>query len=496
MSKMMAKQPETILVPLRNWNKNEREKIKTSCCANVVNKKLIVSQTTVAYGIVELLLLRAKNHAAATNNNGQSLEEEIQIDNFAVCVNKDNSKSTRRRPWEDIGGVSMISPDISISIEEPSYLNFLMPGEDEDEMSDGDSINGRCLEVEMTSSPLQGNSTSNSVADKVARNKRSIGEDSSCLSLLAKLLYELFSNETLCDDALKSDEADLKESEPKLNDHTRKKRMLSRAQVDFNQLNSTGQIPEVMHMQKSGLPASLCLMIEHLFGCDKGDCGQPLGDACTSLEDVAKDLHLLLLEPDRFLFDKEIDSSLTTDSIQLSFKKGKLYGRDKEESLITDAFCRVSRGTSEAVLIGGFSGSGKSMLVDSLRSKVGNVGGYVIKHKFDNNSQMSPLQGVISAFNHLCQRIRDRSTTQGLAAITKQLREAFGVDFNLLLRLLPNARMFSISGSPTFGAIASESENMNTQSVCFTLIRFLRVVSSPRRPVVVSNVFVYVASMI
>lgn len=488
----MAKQPETtILVPLRNWNKNEREKIKTSCCADVVNKKLIVCQTTVACGIVELLLLRAKNHAAATkSNNGQSLEEEIQIDNFAVCVNKGNSNSTRRRPWEDIGGVSMISPDISVSIEEPSYLNFLMLGEDEDEISDGDSINGRCLEVEMTSPP-QGNSTSNSVADKVAGNKRSIGDDNSCLSLLAKLFYELFSDETLCDDARKSDEDDSKQSEPKLND-PRKKRMLSRAQVDFNQVNSTGQIPEVLHMQKSGLPASLCLMIEHLFGCDMGDCGQPLGDAYTSLEDVAKDLHLLLLEPDRFLFDKEVDSSLTTDSIQLSFKKGKLYGRDKEESLITDAFCRVSRGTSEAVLIGGFSGSGKSMLVDSLRSKVGNVGGYVIKHKFDDNSQMSPLQGVISAFNHLCQRIRDRSTTQGLAEITKQLREAFGVDLNLLLRLLPNARMFSIVGSPTFGAITSESENMNTQSVCFTLIRFLRVVSSPRRPVMVSNVFVYV----
>ena len=494
MSKMMAKQPETILVPLRNWNKNEREKIKTSC-ADVVNKKLIVSQTTVAYGIVELLLLRAKSHAAAaTNNNGQSLEEEIQIDNFAVCVNKGNSNSTRRRPWEDIGGVSMISPDISVSIEEPSYLNFLMLGEDEDEISDGDSINGRCLEVEMTSSPLQGNSTSNSVADKVAGNKRSIGGDSSCLSLLAKLFYELFSDETLCDDARKSDEADSKESEPKLNDHTRKKRMLSRAQVDFNQLNSTGQIPEVMHMQKSGLPASLCLMIEHLFGCDMGDCGQPLGDAYTSLEDVAKDLHLLLLEPDRFLFDKEVDSSATTDSIQLCYKKGKLYGRDKEESLITDAFCRVSRGTSEAILIGGFSGSGKSMLVDSLRSKVGAVGGYVIKHKFDDKSQMSPLQGVISAFNHLCQRIRDRSTTQGLAAITKQLREAFGVDFNLLLRLLPNARILSPLGLPASPVnFADESENMNTQSICFTLIRFLRVVSSPRRPVMVSNtMFVFV----
>ena len=465
-------------VPLRNWVKNEAKKITTTA---EPNKKLICCQTTVAYGIAELLLLRAKNnYAAAKINNGQPLEEEIRIDNFAVCVKKDNPNSIRR-PWDDIGGVSMISPAISISIGEPSYLSCLML--DDDEEWDGETINGRCLEVEMTS-PFQENLSTASVG-KVAGDKRSI-EDSGCLSLLARLLYELFSVEPLGDDILTSDEDDSKQPESKLNHHTRKKRMLSRAQVDFDQPNSTRQVPEVSRLQKSGLPASLCLLIEHLFVSDLG------GDAYTSLEDVAKDLHLLLLEPDRFLFDKEVDSSSTSESIQLCFREGKLYGRDKEESLITDAFVRVSRGTSEAVLIGGFSGSGKSMLVNSLGSKVGAVGGYVIKYKFDNISQMNPLQGVISAFNDLCQRIQRRSTAQGLAMIAKQLREDFGIDFNLLLRLLPNVRMLSPLGLPAPPVnFADENEKMNIQSVCFTLVRFLRVVSSPRRPVVVSNMVVF-----
>lgn len=466
-------EPETILVPLRNWIKNETKKITTSDSSIHLNKKLIVCQTTVAYGIVELLL-RAKNHAAAKNNSGQSLEEEIRIDNFSICVKKDNSNSNRR-PWDAIGGVSMVSPCLSISIEEPSYLSCLML--DEDEKCDGDSINGRCLEVELTT-PLQENSTSTLAGKEVSK----------CLSLLAKLLYELFSVEPLCDDNLKSDEGYPKQPESKLGHHPRKKRMLSRAQVDFGQPNTTRQVPEVIRMQKSGLPVSLCLMIEHLFGCDLGDGGQPLGDAYTSFEAVAKDLHLLLLEPGRFLFDKEVDSSPATDCMQLCYRKGKLYGRDKEESLITDAFCRVSRGTSEAILIGGFSGSGKSMLVNSLRSRVAAVGGYVIIHKFDGISQMNPLHGVISAFNQICQRIQNGSTAQGLAMIAKQLREDFGVDFNLLLRLLPNVKMFSRGGSPAAEVSAGECEKMNTQSVCFTLIRFLRVVSSPRRPVMVSNV--------
>ena len=475
---------EIDLVPLRNWIKNEAKNITTT--NTEPNKKLIViCQTTVAYGIAELLLLRAKNnHAAAKSNNGQPLEEEIRIDNFAVCVKKDNPNSTRR-PWDDIGGVSMISPAISISIGEPSYLSCLML--DDEEEWDGETINGRCLEVEMTS-PLQENLTTASSVGKVAGDKRNFEEDSDCLSLLAKLLYELFSVEPQGDNTLTtSDEDDSKQPESKLNHHPRKKRMLSRAQADFEQPNSTRQVPEVLRLQKSGLPASLCLLIEHLFGSDLGE-----GDAYTSLEDVAKDLHLLLLEPDRFLFDKEIDSSSTSESIQLCFREGKLYGRDKEESLITDAFVRVSRGTSEAVLIGGFSGSGKSMLVNSLGLKVGAVGGYVITHKFDNISQMNPLQGVVSAFNGLCQRIQRRSTAQGLAMIARQLREDFGIDFNLLLRLLPNVRMLSPVGSPASPVdFADENEKMNIQSVCFTLVRFLRVVSSPRRPVMVSNMVVF-----
>ena len=43
-------------------------------------------------------------------------------------------------------------------------------------------------------------------------------------------------------------------------------------------------------------------------------------------------------------------------TIQPKFREGKVYGRDNEVSLITDAFCRVSAGENEAFFIGGYSG--------------------------------------------------------------------------------------------------------------------------------------------
>ncbi len=479
---------ETVFVPLRSWIKKNEAKKATSTDpqqsnSSHLNKESIVCQTTIAFGIVELLLLRAKNHATGINNR-LCLEEEIRIDNFAVCVSVNNNSKSSRRSWDDITGISMLSSGMYISIYEPSYMSCLKLEEDE-ECDNGQITMGRCLEVDLISPPPDDSTTA--TAEKAAGYKTSVEENNRCLSLFTRVLYELYCHEPFLDDALLSDEDCSKEPETSQSDRrvpSRKKLMLSRAQADYEQHNSTQLLPHTVHMQKRGLPASLCLMMQNLLECDLGDCGQQSGDAYTSLVVVAKDLHLLLFDPDRFLFDKEVNVD-TSANMQLLYKKGKLYGRDIEESLVTDAFCRVSRGTSEAIFVGGFSGSGKSMLVNGLRSRVNMVGGYAIKHKFDAMSQKKPLWGVISAFNQICQMIKDRLTPRGLAVIAKQLRGEFGADFSLLMRLLPNVSLLSHE----FVIPATEEEaidTMNARSVCFTLLRFVRVVSSPRHPVMVS----------
>ncbi|KAK1738571.1 putative AAA ATPase [Skeletonema marinoi] len=258
---------------------------------------------------------------------------------------------------------------------------------------------------------------------------------------------------------------------------SRKKLMLTRAKGDFDRAEIPFQLPCIIRMQKLGIPASICLMTQNLLECalrGNGNNGDQLHNAYESLAVVGEDLHLLLLDPDRFLFDNQS----IENGMQLLYRSDKLYGRDKEETLITDAFCRVSRGKSEAFFIGGFSGSGKSMLVDSLRDRVKCVGGYVTKHKFDAMSREKPLSGVISAFNQVCLMIKGRARP----VIAKKLRDEFGVDFSLLLRLLPNVSvLFPELISPAMRVEVGEV--MNARSVCFTLLRFVRVVSSPRHPI-------------
>jgi len=483
------------LIPLRSWMDIEAKKTfhpseKNKCSPQNNNniscskESSIIRKTTVAYGILELLIRRSNN-----NNDGTLGQDDdvMRIDNFAVHVSQKSLQQPHHQPWDDIKGVSMLSPGLSLSIEEPAYLSCLLEPEEKHGQW------GRYLEVEqmMTSEVPQEVKLSTVPAEAAAGGADCDNADDAerssndrCYYLVAKVLYELFAHEAFPEDSTAASTEEpsrkkAKSSHPLLS--PRAKGQVDKAEIPF-------QMPSIVRMQKLGIPASLCLMTQNLLeSAMMGDDGQSSEDAYKSLRDVAEDLHLLLLDPDRFVFNNEVQS---TEDVQLRYRKEKLYGRDKEETLITDAFCRVSRGKSEAFFIGGFSGCGKSMLVNTLRARVNIVGGYVIKHKFDTVSQERSLSGVISCCNQLCLMLRARLTPQNLASLVEKLRDEFGTDIALLARIIHNVSVLSPEFvSPVAEEEAGGGDTMNARSVGFTLSRFMRLVSSPKHPVMVSYVF-------
>eukprot|EP00984_Skeletonema_dohrnii_P028480 scaffold18486_cov59-Skeletonema_dohrnii-CCMP3373.AAC.1 len=491
----MAAAPDIVgdlIVPLRSWMDIEAKKAplmdpksspyhKKSC-----SKESIIRKATVAYGIVELLM------RSDTNNNVEALDEDVvQIDNFAVHVSKKSSRQ-RHQLWDDINGVSIIYPELALSIEEPAYLSCLMAPEEKQGQF------GRYLEVEemmMTSEsevpPPENSPVRTAVAAAAESDDTERTIDHNCYYLVAKVLYELFVNEIFPEDSslaegittVAATAAATEEPAPK---RAKSSHLLSpRAKGGkgiFDKADLPFQRPSIVRMQQLGIPASLCLMTENLLeSALRGDDGQSSDDTYKSLRDVAEDLHLLLLDPDRFVFDNEVQSC---ENMKLRYRKEKLYGRDKEETLITDAFCRVSRGKSEAFFISGFSGCGKSMLVNTLRARVNAVGGYVIKHKFDSLSQERSLSGVISAVNQLCLMLKDRNTPPKIALLANKLRDEFGADVGLLARIVKNVKVLSPEFvSPAAAEEAGGRDTMNARSVGFTLSRFMRLISSPKHPV-------------
>jgi hypothetical protein len=116
-------------------------------------------------------------------------------------------------------------------------------------------------------------------------------------------------------------------------------------------------IDESVHMDfyplfEAGYPPALSQVLTNLL-----DCGSELfrsDDSYQSLEEVINDLHILLQDPGRFLFDQY---QAPSQDQRLAMNKDRLYGRANETALLTDAFCRVAlTGHSKAVCVSGFSG--------------------------------------------------------------------------------------------------------------------------------------------
>ncbi len=87
------------------------------------------------------------------------------------------------------------------------------------------------------------------------------------------------------------------------------------------------------------------------------------------------------------------------------FIQGKLYGRDKEITYLNNLFNSCANGKKSTLLLSGYSGSGKSALIESLLKPVSQKKGYFIKGKFDQISSDTPYSTFVQAFNELIQLI-------------------------------------------------------------------------------------------
>ena len=139
-------------------------------------------------------------------------------------------------------------------------------------------------------------------------------------------------------------------------------------------------------------------------------------------------------------------------------------------------------GKSESFFIGGFSGSGKSRLVNGLTARVDVSGGYVLSHKFDQMSQGKSMLEVVAMFNDLCQLIQDKNSQQDLLVIVNDLVRVFGADLSTLAQLLPNIKALVSHLKPADDDQEIDNK-MNVRGICFMLQRFIRVVSSVAHPV-------------
>ena len=158
----------------------------------------------------------------------------------------------------------------------------------------------------------------------------------------------------------------------------------------------------------------------------------------------------------------------------------KLYGRDIEVKTLLAAFDRVAEGTSELMLVAGFSGIGKTAIVNEVHKPIVRQRGYFIKSKYDQFNRDIPLSAFVLALQDLMGQLLSESDTQLQQWKTKILN-AVGENGQVLIDVIPDLEQ--IIGSQPVIPELSGSAVQNRFNRLFQ--KFIAVFTTAEHPLVI-----------
>src|SRR5262245_56799520 len=156
----------------------------------------------------------------------------------------------------------------------------------------------------------------------------------------------------------------------------------------------------------------------------------------------------------------------------------KLYGRRREVETLLAAFDRVvNGGATELVLVSGYSGVGKSSVVNELQPVLVPPRGLFTSGKFDQYKRDIPYATLAQAFANLIRPLLGKNESD-LAPWRDALREALGANAGLIADLVPEVELV-IGESPPVAELAPQDAQRRFQMV---FRQFIGVFSRPEHP--------------
>src|SRR5262249_18207925 len=118
----------------------------------------------------------------------------------------------------------------------------------------------------------------------------------------------------------------------------------------------------------------------------------------------------------------------------------KLYGRERDMEALLQAFERACLRGPELCLVSGYSGVGKSALVNEAYKLTAPGGGYFVAGKFDQISRDAPLAPIVQALRELILQILTEPP-ESLAEWKSELFDALGENARLVIDLIPELEL-------------------------------------------------------
>jgi len=158
----------------------------------------------------------------------------------------------------------------------------------------------------------------------------------------------------------------------------------------------------------------------------------------------------------------------------------KLYGRENEIQVLMQAYERISRGSVEALMVCGYSGIGKTMLINEVHKPMIQHKGYFIHGKFDQLQRDKPYTAITEALNQLARLILAEPESR-FNEIKKSIESAMGSVGQVIIDLAPDIALIVGEQPPLEPLPPKETENR--MKIFFK--QFLHVVANKDHPLVI-----------
>jgi predicted ATPase/class 3 adenylate cyclase/GAF domain-containing protein/tRNA A-37 threonylcarbamoyl transferase component Bud32 len=158
----------------------------------------------------------------------------------------------------------------------------------------------------------------------------------------------------------------------------------------------------------------------------------------------------------------------------------KLYGRESEVFNLLTAFERVRNASAELMLVAGFSGIGKTAVVNEVHKPIARQRGYFIKGKYDQFQRNIPFSAFVQAFRELMGQLLSESDAQ-LHTWKTQILTAVGESGQVLIDVIPELERIIGPQNPALELSGSGAQNR------FNLLmqKFVQVFTTAEHPLVI-----------
>ncbi|MDI1451023.1 AAA family ATPase [Polyangium sp. 6x1] len=159
----------------------------------------------------------------------------------------------------------------------------------------------------------------------------------------------------------------------------------------------------------------------------------------------------------------------------------KLYGRENDAQALLAAWGRASEGKAECLLVAGYAGVGKSVLVSEMHKAIARRSrGYFVAGKLDKLNRSVPYAPFVHAFRELIRRILTEPA-EALARWQGKLRKALGPNGQLIVDLIPELALL-LGPQPSLSELAP-AEAQNRFALVFE--SFVRAFTSEAHPLAI-----------